>query len=91
MAKRQLFLKIFGQVQGVGFRYFLLKQAKVFSLYGWAKNMDDGTVECLVEGEEKILNKFKEIAEKGPTSAKVEKVEEKWGEASDEFLDFEIR
>lgn len=92
MAKKRLFLKIFGEVQGVNFRYYAREKARKLGLAGWARNMEDGTVECEVEGEEEALKKFLERAKAGPSWARVEKAEERWGEfRGGKFKEFEIR
>ncbi len=91
MSKKCLCLKIFGDVQGVNFRYFSQETARKLGLVGWVRNAKDGTVECAVEGEKENLEKFLEWAKRGPKWAKVEKVEERWGECKNEFKEFEIR
>lgn len=91
MAKKRLYLKIFGQVQGVGLRYHASEVAKNLGLAGWMKNVSDGTVEGEIEGEEKSLEEFLEWAKKGPRWARVEKVEARWEEFKDEFPNFKIR
>ncbi|OGS44498.1 MAG: hypothetical protein A2539_01190 [Elusimicrobia bacterium RIFOXYD2_FULL_34_15] len=47
-----------GQVQGIGYRYFVERAAKNIKITGWVKNLDNGNVEILAEGEEKILENF---------------------------------
>lgn len=91
MAKKKLFLKIFGDVWGVGFRYYASEMARNLGLTGWVKNASDGTVEGEIEGEENLLKQFLEWAKKGPTWAKVERVEEKWMEFMGEFDGFKIK
>ncbi|MFH1286150.1 MAG: acylphosphatase [Candidatus Magasanikbacteria bacterium] len=75
---KQLFLKIHGNVQGVFFRASVKKKADEFGACGWIKNMPDGTVEILAEGEGNSLTKFKKWCITGSSQAKVEKVEEQW-------------
>jgi len=91
MSKKRLYLKIFGEVQSVSFRYYAEVVAKDLGLAGWVRNVPDGAVECEVEGEKRSLNKFLEWVKQGPRWARVEKVEEKWKEFKDEFDKFEIR
>ena len=91
MAKKKLFLKIFGDVQGVGFRYYASGVAQNLGLTGWMKNAGEKTVEGEIEGEEKSLEEFLEWAKKGPRWARVEKVEARWEEFKDEFGDFKIK
>ena len=91
MGKVRLHFKIFGEVQGVGFRYHLRGAAKTLSLFGWAKNASDGTVEGEVEGEEGAVNKFLEEAKRGPDLGKVKRVEEAREGWRGEFHGFEVR
>jgi acylphosphatase len=91
MAKKCLHLKIFGEVQGVGFRYYAREKAEELNLTGWIRNNFDGTVECEICGEQDSLEKFLKWANKGPSWAKVEKVEVKWNECRNDFSHFEIR
>ena len=47
---KRLYLKIFGQIQGVGLRFWLQTEADKLGLTGWAKNLPDGTVAVVLEG-----------------------------------------
>ncbi len=81
---------VLGQVQGIGFRNFVRWQARVLGLTGWVKNLPDGRVEVLVEGEEsKVLNLLKLIKE-GPPLAEVERVDVDWEESSGQLSGFEV-
>ncbi|MEM0476554.1 MAG: acylphosphatase [Candidatus Aenigmatarchaeota archaeon] len=82
-------VRIFGKVQGVGFRYFLYKHAKSLNIKGYAKNLEDGSVEAVFEGSEENVEKMIELARKGPILAKVEKIEIEEIEPKN-FKDFEI-
>lgn len=68
-------IKIYGRVQGVGFRHFTVQNAGRLNLKGWVMNMPDGTLEALIAGTpedvEKMLNKLHE----GPAAARVDRVE----------------
>jgi acylphosphatase len=55
-----------GRVQGVGYRYFVQQQAETLALNGWTRNLSDGRVEILVEGEEVVLLSFVEQCQSGP-------------------------
>ena len=57
-------IKIFGVVQGVGFRYFTFRNAKNLGLKGYVKNLEDGSVEALFEGENEKIKKMLELCEK---------------------------
>ncbi|MBI4992802.1 MAG: acylphosphatase [Candidatus Magasanikbacteria bacterium] len=87
---KHLHLKIFGEVQGVNFRWYARKEARRLGLSGWVKNMSDGTVEMVVEGEENKLKEFLNWCKVGPRGAVVSKAEEGWGEIGERFEDFKI-
>jgi acylphosphatase len=73
---------IHGDVQGVGFRYFLMREAQRLGLRGWVRNRDDGTVEFVAEGRRADLEKLKQVAGRGPQMAQVEKVDAEWSAAA---------
>ncbi|MGB9621320.1 MAG: acylphosphatase [Brevinematia bacterium] len=64
-----------GRVQGVGFRYFVQRQAIKLGLKGWVKNREDGKVEVLAFGEEENINKLLTLLHQGPSMSFVEKVD----------------
>ena len=66
---------ITGEVQGVGFRYWLYKAAVQKKINGWVKNKISGEVEALLIGNEMEINNLIEICKKGPPSSKVTKIE----------------
>lgn len=80
-----------GFVQGVFFRYTTKQKARELSLVGYAKNLSDGRVEVVAEGEEINLIELVNFLHKGPEYAKVEKVDVKWSNASNQFKDFSIK
>jgi acylphosphatase len=63
-----------GRVQGVGFRYFTLEAAAAEGLSGWARNLPDGRVEVLAEGEAESLDRFALKLARGPASARVDEL-----------------
>lgn len=66
---------VHGVVQGVGFRYSTQHQAKALGLKGYAKNLNDGSVEVLACGEERdVQTLINWLKGGGPRSARVEKV-----------------
>lgn len=71
-----------GDVQGVGFRYFVQRRADQLGLSGWVRNNDDGTVEVTAEGERAGLEKLKQALEEGPRMARVERVDAQWSNAT---------
>ncbi|MCY1271410.1 Acylphosphatase [compost metagenome] len=64
-----------GKVQGVGFRQHTVEQAERLDLDGWVRNLDDGRVEVLFEGEEEAVDALAEWLGHGPKSARVKAVE----------------
>jgi acylphosphatase len=80
-----------GMVQGVSFRYYTGEKARELGVKGWVKNLADGRVEIVAEGEEERLRELIEFCRKGEFGAEIEKVEVKWGEFKGEFEGFERR
>jgi len=64
-----------GRVQGVGYRYFVLRHAEELGLAGYAKNQADGTVEVVAEGADEALKQLEERLNEGPSFAHVSGVE----------------
>lgn len=91
MAVKRLHAYIEGRVQGVGFRYFTEKRANLYGLTGWVRNLPDGRVEVVAEGDEELLKEFLEDLKKGPPLARVDRIEIYWEEPTGEFHDFYIR
>jgi len=64
-----------GHVQGVCFRLSTQKQASLYGLTGWAKNLPDGRVEVMAFGNEQQLNKLNHWLRSGPSMAQVTNLE----------------
>jgi acylphosphatase len=60
-----------GKVQGVGYRYFVVREAQRLELTGWVRNLPDGSVEALAEGEEEAIQAFQSSLERGPSWSRV--------------------
>jgi acylphosphatase len=71
-----------GDVQGVGFRFFLIRRAQAMGLEGWVTNRDDGTVEFVAEGSRHDLEQLERAAREGPRMARVSAVEVSWSVAT---------
>jgi len=80
-----------GLVQGVCYRWFTEEHATRLGLTGWVKNLWDGRVEVVVEGEEEKIKELIKELRKGPRLARVEDVEINWEPYRGEFSDFRIR
>jgi acylphosphatase len=81
---------VHGDVQGVGFRYFLMREARRLGLRGWVRNRDDGTVEFVAEGERDDLERLKQTAERGPSQARVQGVDGRWSAAAGDMNGFDL-
>jgi acylphosphatase len=79
-----------GRVQGVAFRYYARRWAISLSLTGWVRNLFDGRVETVAEGDRKHLEEFISLLGEGPGTAVVENVECRWEEPLGEFDGFRI-
>ena len=90
-SKARVNIFVSGLVQGVFFRSETKAKAKELGLFGWVRNLADGRVEILAEGEKEKLEKLIEWAKRGPELAKVDDLEINWQEYQGEFKDFEIR
>lgn len=81
---------ISGIVQGVGFRYFTQRAAARHQVLGYVKNLENGDVESLAEGDAKAVEEFKNDLLTGPTFSKVEHIEEEVLEPSGLYPSFRI-
>jgi len=82
---------ISGRVQGVGFRAFTQREARLLKLTGWVKNLPDGRVEAVIEGPQQEVNALLEKVRRGPRAARVDKLDAKDEPAQGDFESFEIR
>jgi acylphosphatase len=90
MALKQLQLVVRGRVQGVYFRASTQREAKRLGLSGWVKNRADGSIEVLAEGEEDAIRELHGWAQKGPSAARVDRVDTRWRSFTGDFADFRI-
>lgn len=92
MSKVCIIAWVHGRVQGVGFRYTTQQEAQRLGLTGYAKNMDDGSVEIVACGEgEQVEKLLKWLKSGGPRSARVERVLSEPHRPGDELKRFSIR
>ncbi|MGI8908728.1 MAG: acylphosphatase [Candidatus Sumerlaeaceae bacterium] len=80
-----------GQVQGVGFRYFVLKSAQQYKLTGWVRNLPNGNVEVEAQGDEDSLYELEQALWKGPHFSRVEDVACNRTEQERPYSEFEVR
>jgi acylphosphatase len=78
-----------GRVQGVGYRAFCADIAMRLSVDGYAKNLPDGRVEVVGEGDEPTLRQFVEQLREGPPFGRVDNVTYRWEEATGAYRGFE--
>jgi acylphosphatase len=90
MGLKQVHMHVRGRVQGVYFRASTQREAKRLGLSGWVKNRPDGGVEILAEGEEEGLKELIAWAQRGPSAARVERVDTRWRSYVGDFPDFRI-
>ena len=79
-----------GRVQGVFYRAHTQREAALLGLTGWVKNLNNGWVEILVEGDREKVDGLIAAVKDGPTMSHVEAVDVKWLEYRGEFEEFEI-
>ena len=80
-----------GLVQGVGYRYFVVREAKRLGLKGYTKNLYSGEVLTVVEGERAVVEELIKKLKIGPMHASVKSCKVDWQEPKNEFTDFEVR
>ena len=71
----EFYAKVYGRVQGVGYRYFVKEKAQSLGIFGYVKNLEDETVEILAQGREENLQKLIEELKRGPFLARVDKLD----------------
>lgn len=82
---------VYGRVQGVNFRSATVRRAAAYGLLGWVRNLSDGSVEVVAEGERAALESFLSFLHEGPPSAEVTRVEARWLPPEGNFSDFRVR
>ena len=90
MTKLRVRIFVKGKVQGVFFRQALKTIAKKKNVFGWARNLKDGRVEALLEGEDVNVSAIVDWCHGGPANARVEDVEIKNEKYTGEFSKFEV-
>ena len=90
MSNQCVRLFVTGRVQGVFFRQSLKAKSIQNNIFGWVKNLQDGRVECLLEGTEENISILVEWAHHGPANSIVEHVEIHNEEFNNEFSKFDV-
>ena len=84
-------MRVTGRVQGVGFRYFIVREAQRLGLSGYAANRADGSVEIHAQGPDATLRELLEAARRGPRHARVDGLESELTDWIDSLTGFEVR
>ena len=79
-----------GRVQGIGFRYTVKQTALGYEVTGWVKNLADGRVELLVEGERGELEAFQAAILEAGLRHFIRETQSDWSNGTGEFREFEI-
>ncbi len=80
-----------GRVHGVGFRFFVEEAARREGVRGWVRNLPDGRVEMLAEGDEESVDRLERQIRRGPPAARVDHVDVQPEMPAGDVKDFEIR
>jgi acylphosphatase len=86
----QLHVHISGLVQGVGFRHNLYRQALKLGVCGWVRNLPDGRVEAVVQGDRAVLDQLLAWCHRGPALSRVDSVDARWESPAEAFDSFSI-
>ena len=89
--KTRAHITVSGRVQGVFFRQTTKREADNLGVKGWARNLPDGSVEAVFEGEEEVVKMLVDFCKHGPSRAKVSKVDLTWETYTGEFRAFSIK
>lgn len=88
--KKSAFIRLYGTVQGVGMRYCVYRKALSLGLCGYVRNMIDGSVEILAEGEERLIKLLIDYVNNGVRWARVEDMQIVWKDYQEKYKRFEI-
>lgn len=91
MAEKRLEAIVHGRVQGVGFRWFVMRRAEHLGLVGWVANEAEGTVSVVVEGQAEAVDALSADLHSGPPGAVVDRVVAQTPPPTGEFSRFHIR
>jgi len=80
-----------GRVQGVGYRFFTLTAGRREGINGWVRNLPDGRVEIVGEGDAEAMERFERAIRQGPSGARIEQVEVDAAIPSERVSGFNVR
>jgi acylphosphatase len=87
----RLHATVVGQVQGVGFRYYVKRHADLLGITGYVRNLPEGQLDVMAEGNPEALDQLTKLLELGPSGAVVFDIVIDRGPGTGEFPDFAIR
>lgn len=90
-ARRQFEALVHGRVQGVNFRHYTRAKARSLGLRGYVRNLPDGRVQVVAQGEERALRALLAWLHRGPSLAAVSHVDVSWQTPESTLDDFEVR
>jgi acylphosphatase len=85
-----LHVRVEGRVQGVGFRWFVLRAAESLHVTGWVRNLPDGAVEVSAVGSAESIARLREQLVGGPPHARVDRLAEVTGGSEPQNVRFQI-
>ena len=88
--KAKVHIIVSGRVQRVYFRGYTKDEAQKHNINGWVRNLPDGQVEAVFEGEKEDIDKLINRVSKGPSYSKVTSLDVDWLKFRDEFSNFQI-
>ena len=89
---KQIKIRVSGRVQGVGFRFFTHQQAQKLGLVGYVKNLDNGDVEIVAQGDSVQISKLTEWLEHGgPVSARISNINIDQSSVQEDLTSFKVR
>lgn len=87
----QVYIVVKGRVQGVNFRYYVLRKANELGINGYVRNLKDGNVEILAQGTRDGIDRLIEFVKSSPGSSFVTDIELNWGKPETYFSNFQIK
>lgn len=88
--EKAIYALVYGRVQGVGFRYSTANKGKALRLTGYARNMSDGSVEVVAEGDSPSIEKMIRFLKQGPPGSRVDRLDCKYKEVTGFYRRFSI-
>ncbi len=89
--REELSAVVVGQVQNVGFRYFVVGKARLLGLQGYVRNDSTGDVEVVAQGTRPALEHLLMLLRQGPPAAEVHDIQYAWREPTEHFTGFQVR